>query len=117
MNSKAFSVATLCSAVKALRFGGKYCTVFGVVETPFRLLIGFITILHVVTTVTYYTVTHLHSLQSVYSNIPILFGAFGIHLETVDRCLGCSSCLQDNPFARTPRKTVALLLRCVRTIS
>jgi hypothetical protein len=32
-----------------------------------------------------YTVTHLHSLQSVHSNIPILFGASGIHLETANR--------------------------------
>jgi hypothetical protein len=54
-------------------------------ETPFGLVIGFITILHVVTTITYYTVTLLHSLQSVHSNIPILFGASGIQLETVDR--------------------------------
>jgi hypothetical protein len=55
-----------------------------VLETPFRLAIGFITILHVVTTITYYTITHLHSLQSMHSNIPILFGASGIHLETAD---------------------------------
>jgi hypothetical protein len=52
---------------------------------PFKLIIGFITILHVVTTNTYYTVTQLHSLQSVHSNIPILFGASDIHLETADR--------------------------------
>jgi hypothetical protein len=38
-------------------------------------------------------------------------------LHTGDCCLGCSSCLEDNPFAWTPRKTVALLLKCVRTIS
>jgi hypothetical protein len=56
-----------------------------VLEAPFTLLIGFITILHVVTTITRYTVTHLHSLQSVHSNIPILFGASGIHLGTADR--------------------------------
>jgi hypothetical protein len=54
-------------------------------KTPLRLVIGFITILHVVITITYYTVTYLHSLQSVHSNIPILFGASGIHLETADR--------------------------------
>jgi hypothetical protein len=42
------------------------------------------TISHVVTTITFYTVTHLHSLQSVHSNIPILFGASDIHLETAD---------------------------------
>jgi hypothetical protein len=53
--------------------------------TLFRLLIGFSTILHVVTTITYYTITYLHSLQSLHSNIPILFGASGIHLETADR--------------------------------
>jgi hypothetical protein len=33
-------------------------------KTPFRLLIGFITILHVVTTITYYTVTYLRSLHA-----------------------------------------------------
>jgi hypothetical protein len=33
----------------------------------------------------YYLFTQLHSLQSVHSNIPILFGASGIHLETADR--------------------------------
>jgi hypothetical protein len=54
-------------------------------KTPFRLLIGFITILQVVTSITFYTVTHLHSLQSVHSNISILFGASGIHLETAER--------------------------------
>jgi hypothetical protein len=54
-------------------------------KTPFGLLIGFITVLQVVTTITYYTLTHLHSLQSLHSNIPILFGAFGIHLETAER--------------------------------
>jgi hypothetical protein len=54
-------------------------------KTPFGLLIGFVTILHVMTTITYHTVTHLHSLQSVHSNIPMLFGASGIHLETADR--------------------------------
>jgi hypothetical protein len=54
-------------------------------ETPLGLVIGFINHSQVVTTFTYYTVTHLHSLQSVHSNIPILFGASGIHLETADR--------------------------------
>jgi hypothetical protein len=54
-------------------------------NSQFGLVICFITILQVVTTVTFYTVTHLHSLQSVYSNIPILFGASGIRLETADR--------------------------------
>jgi hypothetical protein len=54
-------------------------------KTPFGLLIGFITILQVVTSITFYTVTRLHSLQSVHSNILILFGASGIHLETADR--------------------------------
>jgi hypothetical protein len=60
-------------------------------KTPFRLLIGFInhsqvvtTILQVVISVTFYTVTHLHSLQSVHTNIPILFRASSIHLETAD---------------------------------
>jgi hypothetical protein len=57
-----------------------------VLKTPLRLLIGLITDFQVVTTITYYAVTHLHSLQSVLSNIPFyLFGASGIHLETADR--------------------------------
>jgi hypothetical protein len=54
-------------------------------KTPFWLLIGFITILQVVTTITFHALTHLQSLQSVHSNIPILFSASGIHLETADR--------------------------------
>jgi hypothetical protein len=37
------------------------------------------------TSLTDYTVTHLHSLQSVHSNIHILFRASGIHLETANR--------------------------------
>jgi hypothetical protein len=54
--------------------------------TLFRLLIGFITILHVVTTITYYTVIHLHSLQSLHADIPFYqLGASGIHLETANR--------------------------------
>jgi hypothetical protein len=55
--------------------------------TEAAVLIGnwFITILQVVATITYNTVTHLHSLQSVHANIPILFGASGIRLETADR--------------------------------
>jgi hypothetical protein len=55
-----------------------------VLETPFGLLISFINNLHV-TTIIYYTLIHLHSLQSGHSNITILFGASGIHLETADR--------------------------------
>jgi hypothetical protein len=66
-------------------FFAVYCSVLWVLVTPFRLLIRYITILHVVTTITYYTVTHLHSLQLVHSNISSLFGASGIHLETADR--------------------------------
>jgi hypothetical protein len=54
-------------------------------KMSFWLVIRFITILQVVTSIAFYTVTHLHSLQSVHSNIPILFGASGIHLETADR--------------------------------
>jgi hypothetical protein len=55
------------------------------IETPFGWLIRFITVLQVVTTISYYTVTHLQSLESVRSNIPIVFGACVIHLETADR--------------------------------
>jgi hypothetical protein len=53
-------------------------------KTPFWSVIRFITILQVVTSITFYTVTHLHSLQSVNTNIPILFRASDIHLETAD---------------------------------
>jgi hypothetical protein len=38
-------------------------------KEPFRLVTGFITILHVVSTITYYTVTYLHNytpISSVY---------------------------------------------------
>jgi hypothetical protein len=51
-------------------------------QTPFCLVIDFITILQVVTSITFHTVTHLHRLHS---NILILFGASGIHLETANR--------------------------------
>jgi glucose uptake protein GlcU len=63
----------------------RYRGVFRYWDTQFGLVIGFIAVLHVVTTVTLYTVTHSHSLQSVHSNIPILFGASDVHLETADR--------------------------------
>jgi hypothetical protein len=64
-----------------------YCGVFWVLETPFGLVIRFINTYNLtgLTTITYNTVTYLHSLQSVQSNIPILFGASGIHLESADR--------------------------------
>jgi hypothetical protein len=39
----------------------KYCNVFGWLETPFGLVIGFINNPQVVTTITYNTVTHLHT--------------------------------------------------------
>jgi hypothetical protein len=54
-------------------------------KTPFRLVIRFLTILQVVTTINFYTVTYLHSLQSIHPIIPILLGTSGIHLETADR--------------------------------
>jgi hypothetical protein len=60
------------------------CNVFCVLETPFGL-IRFINNPQVVITITFYTVTHLHILQSVHYNICILFGASGIHLETANR--------------------------------
>jgi hypothetical protein len=40
-----------------------------VLETPFVLVIGFINDLHVITTITYYTVTYLHNFQSVYTKL------------------------------------------------
>jgi hypothetical protein len=43
-------------------------------ETPFRLLFGFITILQVVTTITYHTLTYLHSLHAnPFSLSPVVF--------------------------------------------
>jgi hypothetical protein len=54
-------------------------------KTPFRLLIHFITILQVMTTMTGYTATNLHSLQSSHVTIPFcLFAASGIHLENFE---------------------------------
>jgi hypothetical protein len=38
-------------------------------KTPFRLLIGFINHLQVVTTITYYTIARLHNLQSLRTNL------------------------------------------------
>jgi hypothetical protein len=57
-----------------------------IMKAPFGLLIGFINNPPVVTTRNYYTVTHLHSLQSLHANSPFyLFGASGIHLEIANR--------------------------------
>jgi hypothetical protein len=53
-------------------------------KTPFRLVIRFIYNLTVVTTITFYTVTYLHSLQFLRAKILILFGASGIHLENFE---------------------------------
>jgi hypothetical protein len=53
-------------------------------KAPLELVICFIKILQVVASITFYTVTHLHSLHSVHSNIPIQSGASGIHFETAD---------------------------------
>jgi hypothetical protein len=108
-------------------------------NTPFGLVIGFITILHVVTTITYNAVTYFHNLHSLPDNLFTLSAvvfAYSVslslkHLNSLQffftyelpmtvsyRELLCSADgLQDNPSPRTPRKTVALLLRCVRTIS
>jgi hypothetical protein len=55
-------------------------------KTPFILVICFIYNLTVVTTITFYTVTYLHSLQSLHANILILFEASGIHLENFENC-------------------------------
>jgi hypothetical protein len=117
-----------------------YCTVFGVTETWFGLVTGFINYLQVVTTITYNTVTHLRNLQSLHANIPILSVVvctysvsfkwslqFTLYIFTsrplVFSCTpGFSSLrrlsvrangLQNNSSARTPRKTVALWLRFV----
>jgi fructose/tagatose bisphosphate aldolase len=60
-------------------------------KTPFCLVIRFITLLQVVTSITFYNVTCLHSLQSLHTDIPVyLFGASGIHLENFETAASCS---------------------------
>jgi hypothetical protein len=49
-------------------------------KTPFRLLIGFITILQVVTTITYYTVTYLHSLHASLFSLSVVVFAYSVSL-------------------------------------
>jgi hypothetical protein len=91
-------------------------------KTPFRLLIGFITILQAVTTITYYTVTYLHSLHANLFSLSAVVFSYSVSLSlkhlnsqlfftyevpvTVSyRELLCSADgFQDNPSARTPRK-------------
>jgi hypothetical protein len=120
-----------------------YCNVFDWLETPFGLLIGFINNLKVVTTLTYNTVTHLHSLHtnlftlsaavftysvSLSHTLQIKPSVHNLHLHRqtsyillVYDWLGCrcipfenwtvtADGLQNNSSARTPRKTVSLLL-------
>jgi hypothetical protein len=50
-------------------------------KTPFRLLIGFITILQVVTTITYYTVTHFHSLHASLFSLSAVVFAYSVSLS------------------------------------
>jgi hypothetical protein len=53
---------------------------------------------------------HLNSLQLLFTyELPVTV--------SYPELLCSADGLQDNPSTRTPRKTVALLLRCVRTIS
>jgi hypothetical protein len=102
-------------------------------KTPFRLLIGFINHVQVVSTITYNTVTYFHNLHSLPANhftLPAVVFAYSVSLSlkrlnslqlfftcelpvTVSyRELLCSADgLQDNPSAWTPWKRVALLLR------
>jgi hypothetical protein len=54
-------------------------------EEAVRIGNSFTTVLQVITTCNYYTVTHLHSLQSLHANIPFyLSGASGIHFENFE---------------------------------
>jgi hypothetical protein len=97
---------------------------------PFWLIIGFITILHVVTIITFYTVTYLHSLHANLSSLSAVVFAYSVSLSlkhfnslqlfftyefpvtvSYQELLCSADGLQDNPSARTPRKTVAPLLR------
>jgi hypothetical protein len=91
-------------------------------ETQFRLLIGFITILQVVITITYYTVTYLHSLHTNLFTLSAVVFAYSVSLSlkhlnsqlfftyelpvTVTyRELPCSADgPQDNPSARSHGK-------------
>jgi hypothetical protein len=41
-----------------------YCHVYGLLKTGFGSVIGFISNLHVVTTINYYTIAALHNLQA-----------------------------------------------------
>jgi hypothetical protein len=90
-----------------------------------RIVIGFITILHVVTTITYYTVTYLHSLHANLFILSAVVFAYSVSLslkhlnslkytaeyfskftpgtvrELTANCLNYSSCLQDNISTRT----------------
>jgi hypothetical protein len=50
-------------------------------KTPFRLLIGFITILQVVTTITYNTVTYLHSLHANLFSLSAVVFAYSVSLS------------------------------------
>jgi hypothetical protein len=50
-------------------------------KTPFRLLISFITILQVVTTITFYTVTYLHSLHTNLFNLSAVVFACSVSLS------------------------------------
>jgi hypothetical protein len=95
-------------------------------KTSFRFLIGFITILQVVTTITYYTVTYLHSLHAILFSLSAVVFAYSVslsleHLNSLQLSFTCelpvtvsyrellcsADSLQDNSSARTPRKTVA----------
>jgi hypothetical protein len=99
-------------------------------KTPFWLVIRFITILNVVTKITFYAVTYLHSLHANLFTLSAVVFAYSVwlslkHLNSLQlfftcelpvtvsyRELLCSADgLQDNPSARTPRKTVAPLLK------
>jgi hypothetical protein len=89
-------------------------------KTPFLLVIHFITILQVVTTITFYTGTYLHNYTPIYTPIQShchlnslqLFFTYELPVTVSYRELLCSADgLQDNTSARTPRKTVAPLLK------
>jgi hypothetical protein len=50
-----------------------FCNVYGRLKTGFKLAIGFITNLQIVTTINYDTINDLHSLQSFHTNLFSLF--------------------------------------------
>jgi hypothetical protein len=50
-------------------FQDSYCHMYGGLKMGFRLVIGFISNLQVITTINYYTIAALHNLQSLHTDL------------------------------------------------